>query len=413
MKREGAALDELLSIPVDASLTQSQLNIEDKTRSNLFPWNGQFSPELISALLAAYSKTGDTVLDPFMGSGTVLVESARHNLECYGSDINPAPFTLANVYRLINASAGNRRHAIQSVESSLSEAFPTSSLFTSKRTILSDDDIKSTLVTIAVSQCDALGRVLVEALIVLLDYFKPNLTEDRVFSLWNKLKSRVHDLPYSRRPVTVMNCDARRLPLKDKTVSLTITSPPYINVFNYHQMYRASVEALGWDLLHVARSEIGSNRKHRGNRFLTVTQYCLDIADSLSEIARLSKRNARCIMIVGRESNVLKTHFLNAALVLRVAKECLGFRCVGRQERVFINRFGKSITEDILHLVPPRKQYTALSTPQAVSKDALVLALQYAPAESIPALSEAIESVSRIENSPLYLPKPMLDKVEA
>lgn len=45
---------------------------------------------------------------------------------------------------------------------------------------------------------------------------------------------------------------------------LVLTSPPYINVYNYHQQYRASAEALGWDLLEVAKTEIGSNRKHPG-----------------------------------------------------------------------------------------------------------------------------------------------------
>lgn len=34
--------------------------------------------------------------------------------------------------------------------------------------------------------------------------------------------------------------------------TLLITSPPYINVFNYHQKYRRSVEALGYDVLAIA-----------------------------------------------------------------------------------------------------------------------------------------------------------------
>ena len=47
-------------------------------------------------------------------------------------------------------------------------------------------------------------------------------------------------------------------------------------MFNYHQKYRRSVEALDCNILAIARSEIGSNRQNRGNRFLTVIQYCLD-----------------------------------------------------------------------------------------------------------------------------------------
>ena len=59
-------------------------------------------------------------------------------------------------------------------------------------------------------------------------------------------------------------------------VDLVITSPPYINVFNYHQNYRAILEVLGFDLLKVAESEIGQPAKNRANRFRTVVQYTLN-----------------------------------------------------------------------------------------------------------------------------------------
>ena len=52
-----------------------------------------------------------------------------------------------------------------------------------------------------------------------------------------------------------------------------------------HQNHRAILELLGFDLLHVAASEIGSNRKNRGNRFRTVIQYALDMEASLESFA--------------------------------------------------------------------------------------------------------------------------------
>src|SRR5579884_4266749 len=149
--------------------------------------------------------------------------------------------------------------------------------------------------------------------------------------------------------ITLLNCDARSLPLRDDEVDFVITSPPYINVFNYHQQYRRSVEALGWDLLAVARSEIGSNRKHRQNRLLTVVQYCLDMTDVLRELRRVCKEGSRIVMIVGRESNVRKTRFFNGEIMTELASRCVGFEVVSRQERLFMNRFGEQIYEDILH----------------------------------------------------------------
>ncbi|MFH0823438.1 MAG: hypothetical protein V2B18_11860, partial [Pseudomonadota bacterium] len=47
------------------------LNTEANSRSNRFPWRGQFSPQLVEALLRAYAAPGSAVLDPYMGCGTV------------------------------------------------------------------------------------------------------------------------------------------------------------------------------------------------------------------------------------------------------------------------------------------------------------------------------------------------------
>ena len=79
---------------------------------------------------------------------------------------------------------------------------------------------------------------------------------------------------------------------------------PYINVHNYHQKYRRSAEALYWNALAVARSDIGSNRQNRANRFLTVVQYTLDMSLALREMARVARRGARLILVLGRESSV-------------------------------------------------------------------------------------------------------------
>ena len=93
------------------------------------------------------------------------------------------------------------------------------------------------------------------------------------------------ELPYTNNPICAKLCDSRLTHVdKEKYANVVVTSPPYINVFNYHQNYRAILETLGWDLLRVAKSEIGSNRKNRGNRFKTVIQYCLEIEQTMQSL---------------------------------------------------------------------------------------------------------------------------------
>jgi hypothetical protein len=237
-----------------------------------------------------------------------------------------------------------------------------------------------------------------------LDFYKPDLSIDKVFTVWNKLKSLVIELPFSEKQILVFHADARKTPLPDSSVDLVVTSPPYINVFNYHQQYRASVESLNWDLLRVAKSEIGSNRKHRGNRFLTVIQFCLDMAQSFNELTRVCRPNARLILIVGRESMVRGTPFFNGEIVAEIGYRALGFDLILKQERVFRNRFGQDIFEDILHFSPPMSDpgNSFLECTRTIARDVLELAFVQAPDKAKEGIELAITKVNQVRPSPLF-----------
>ena len=395
----------LEDVPLDTiTIRRDHLNVEDRVRRNLFPYSGQFSPQLVHALLCTYASKGCHVLDPFMGSGTVLVEAARLGLGASGAEINPAAFQIARTYTLINADAHERSAALTTTEKVLERAFGEGTSISAGGDTEATDSvsIKARLVELSRHQKEAPSRVLLEGLVVLLDFIKPGLTRTKVASTWRRLRERVEGLPYSTEPVEPMNCDARRVPVHSGTVDLVITSPPYINVFNYHQQYRASVESLGWDLLRVARSEMGSNRKNRGNRFLTVIQYCLDMVQALIEMRRLCKPSGRIVTVVGRESNVRKTPFYNGDIVTHLGIRCAGLEAEKRQERVFKNKFGALIYEDIIHFRPSRSQKAVGALAPVVAHEALSSALRYAPSESLPDLEDAIARLAEITPSPLY-----------
>ncbi len=401
--------------PLDTTtIPQDRLNIDSKVRSNPFPWNGQFSPQLIEALLDTYAQSGSFVLDPFLGSGTVLHEAGRRDHPAFGSEVNPAAFKMAHVYRLINVMTGRRRKAFEDAADALQDALPSTPSLFSPAGRTPGTPIQQSLADAATQAEDPLCKILLEALVVLLNYSEMELHADAVLATWGKLRRTVLALPVSDAIIEAANCDARALPLPDHRADVVITSPPYVNVFNYHQHYRRSVEALGWDLLEVARSEIGSNRKNRGNRFLTVIQYCIDMADVLSELRRVCKPDARIIIVVGRESNVRKTRFFNGEIVARLAVRSAGYHFEARQERVFQNRFGEMIFEDILHLTQ-RPPNGATTPPAEIAREALTAARSRAPEESLSDLNIALEMLAVVKPSPIYnteLAKPTQKKRE-
>ena len=106
------------------SVSQGKLDIDNRVRTNLLPWTGQFSPQLIEELLVAYGQQSQIVMDPFVGSGTSLVEAARLGKAAFGSDINPAAAVLARVYCLIDVDVAEREGALESLEKRLFKVFP-------------------------------------------------------------------------------------------------------------------------------------------------------------------------------------------------------------------------------------------------------------------------------------------------
>lgn len=391
-----------------SEIPQSLLNIENKDRSNPFPWNGQFSPQLVEALLNTYAASNAVVLDPFAGSGTVLYEAGRKGLSAIGTEINPAAYLMASVYQMMNVELRRREEIVFQVDSLIRQAFPEKlPLFFPIASTLTEETIKNVLISFQTTLSDSSACRLLQSLIVRLDFYQPGLNEEKVLTVWNKLRSFIQGLPHSENRIEVYNCDARTIPVPPEIVDLVITSPPYINVFNYHQQYRASTEAMGWDVLTVAKSEIGSNRKNRGNRFLTVIQYCLDLAQVLKRLASLLRKSGRVIFVVGRESRVRGVPFFNGEIVSALGTKCAGFNLKLRQERVFKNKFGEMIYEDILHFDQPSKQFEdPLPQARTIADGVLLEAIKQSfgkiADDVITDLESARESVVGVMPSPLY-----------
>ena len=379
------------------------MDIANRVRTNLLPWAGQFSPQLVEELLIAYGERTGTIMDPFVGSGTSLVEAARLGKSALGSDVNPAAAILSRVYQLVNVSLDDREAVLHSLEGRLSQSIP---LLGGSRFSEDGNQIEQESILLDLWRDSSLGAegILMEALIVLCDFYSPGLDSSRIYKNWNRLTEIVQALPQSDQPVSVHQADARALPVETDSVDLVLTSPPYINVHNYHQKFRRSVEALGWNVLAAASSEIGSNRQNRGNRFLTVIQYSLDMVLSLREMARVTKPDGRLMLVVGRESLVRKVPFFNGRLVAELAVRGVGLEIERRQERKFVNRFGSRIREDILHFQTPPEfhdEVRCLATARTIAGQTLSMTRRLTDIETRQGIDDALERIDLVSPSPL------------
>jgi DNA modification methylase len=394
-------------------LAQDRLDVRKKSRSNLFNWRGQFTPQFVDYILDSFAESGQTVIDPFSGSGTVLQECSMKRMSCYGYEINPAAYTMSKFFTLSNAPHSERQAIFSSLEEkllSITTDFEDVPLLRDKiefrQRYENLIDFSKAFFSIIENKQE---RMLALNLLFMCED-RPG-ADIRSTSLqdFRDLRKLALSLPCAEKIIRAQLADARlthkHCPLK---ADLLFTSPPYINVFNYHQNHRAILEAVGWDILKVARSEIGSNRKNRGNRFRTVIQYCLDIEQSLMSFWQSLASDGLIILVVGRESNVRGTPFYNGAIIREIMSRMDGFEEVTNRERKFTNRFGLDIREDIIISRRTDRQPSA-SHAREVALRHLESALPETAADVRADIEDAITCITEIEPSPLLAMQGLAD----
>lgn len=379
---------------LDDMFLQSRLNVEQKTRVSRLPWRGQFSPEFVEYLLETALQDAETIFDPFCGSGTVIYEAAFKGRTAVGTEVNPSAWHLATLASLASLSSGSVDRLCTELEKRVLELSELNFSHSAVRELFSvpeSDDVKKCL-----------------AASILLGMKNGAVLDEKTIQYGARIvKGVLNEVKLYRGVGECLLEDARFTSLENDAVDGVITSPPYINVFNYHQNYRPATEMLGWNPLSAAKSEIGANRKHRQNRFLTVVQYCLDMAMVIDELARVCKNGAVVVMVVGRESNILGTSFLNSDLIEKLFERSHAFSFIQKAERVFLNRFGQEIYEDVLVLKCTGKGKISQDDARVIGVQALSSAVRSAPVSSVQLLDLAISAAHKVVASPkLELTKP-------
>jgi DNA modification methylase len=376
-------------------LEQTKLDVVVRTKTSRLPWRGQFPPELVGYFLETVCRNAQFVFDPFCGSGTVLFEAIVRGRYAVGSEVNPAAWHLSNLASFGGLTSARKRSILDVLQSITMTNRSSRGLFNT--TITADTIIK--LICSGETE-ESLARYLA-ALLLLGMRDEVQLSDDHLYRGASAILQILLELS---NLATCAQChleDARQTSLKDGSVDAIITSPPYINVFNYHQNYRSAVELLGWHPLDAAPSEIGANRKHRANRFLTVVQYSLDMLQCLNEMARVLKPNSPVVIVLGRTSNVLGAPFANGRIFSQLLSLSGSFGPVRTEERVFTNRFGARIFEDILITHKLRNASVDLEDAREIGVLALTKARNEVMRKNRSDLEEAIKHAGDVRPSPL------------
>lgn len=234
-------------------------------------------------LLLEYSHEGDIVLDPFMGSGTVLVESLLHNRFAYGIDINPLALLLSRVKTTPVKKARLIAVAQEIIRSPCRAHYQIPTFFNidywfkkqvaqnlavllAKIEDIDDRGVKS-FFEIAFSETVRLASNTCNGEFKLLRKKDLANHNPNVFALFKKIAFRnIAKLceTYKNPPKTwvkIIEKDTREsIPIEPNSVSLILTSPPYGDsktTVAYGQFSRLSLQWLGYDKVNIDRESLG------------------------------------------------------------------------------------------------------------------------------------------------------------
>lgn len=389
-------------------LEQNRLDVIHKQRSNFFNWKGQFTPEFIEYLLECYANENSVIADPFSGSGTVLSEAIRKNMSCIGFEVNPSAFFMSKFYEYALYTEDERHKLYNDFRGTIGSYF--NGLPNDMMVYVDSPDYRASyanLINFSTKIAKNLDFKHVPFMINVLFLcekdkkltLKESLTKNIIY-----IRDLFFGLPYAKKSVIANLGDARSLGLKYKNVvDLIITSPPYINVLNYHQNYRSIVECFGYDILKVAASEIGSNRKHRSNRFKTVVQYAIDMGHTLYNTSMALKIGGRMIFVVGRESMVRKTPFYNSKIIEDIVNVIPSLQIESLNERKFGNRYGECIKEDIITVIKNGKDTDIdFNAFERIGMNHIKNALSYADSVLESDLLAILSKKELVTESPIY-----------
>jgi adenine-specific DNA methylase len=287
-------------------------------------------PETAARLVAALSAPGQMVLDPFCGSGTVLVEARRAGRVARGFDVNPLSGELTwlktlgaepgFVTALGEAAARIAQHADERRER---RAGATQRYGEADReqfaphVLLELDGLRDGIHHVDDAELRRACSLVLSALLTKFSQkggdssdkaaskrvapgFPSRFFVKKTAELCRQLSEYQSSLPPGAPRASVTLGDARRLPgLAPRSVALVVSSPPYPGVYDYLSHHDDRLRWLGLPAKDFEKLEIGSRRELSRESFgPALARWERDLGATLSALERGLAPAGRIVLLI-------------------------------------------------------------------------------------------------------------------
>lgn len=309
----------------------------------IYPYKGKYHPQMIRALLNyIHLNPGDTLLDPFIGSGTTALESQLLGINVIGVDISEVCYLISKV----------KTESVYVLED-IKKIYP-DVMMCSETNLNFYSDNKSYSISEFINNIkDEKVRNFykVAELISISDKshrrakdFKKafNTNVNNMIQSVEDYNELIKELNINLGEVDIRKGDARKLNIPSETIDGIICSPPYSIALDYVFNDVHSFNALGYDINKIKDEFIGV----RGTNKTRLDLYNQDMKQSYEEMNRVLKPDKYCVIIVGNAK-------LNCQEIQTVEMTIdiftnLGFKLVKNIDKIIFGLYNIMKKENIL-----------------------------------------------------------------
>ncbi len=305
----------------------------------IYPYKGKFHPQMIRALLNIIGLSkGDTVLDPFIGSGTTAVEAQLLGINCVGIDISP----LCVLQSKVKTESIEVFQKILDWKEEIMPQIGTDLFATNGKTLdktiesIPDERVRNFYLMaklVAVSDNARRKKDFNKA-------FRKNL-ELMIMSVKDYIDI-AQELSLELGKIDIRTGDSRNLPLEDNSIDGIITSPPYSIALDYVYNDAHSLRTLGYDLNELREKFIGV----RGKGQRRINLYNKDMQKSLEEMYRVLKPEKYAVIVIGNAT--YQSREIKTVEFITDYAEKIGFRLVKNIDKIIFGLYNIMQRENIL-----------------------------------------------------------------
>ncbi len=289
----------------------------------LFPYRGKFHPQMIKALINIMGlKPGNMVLDPMMGSGTVLLEAKLMGIKSIGFDISPFCRFMTQVKldglfippEPIKTLMKESRMVYEFFKNSCKEQF-SKTLYKNQETMLIEESFKfSEVFKLTLSnETTPIFKFLLLAYLDSVGYSERSNKKshfeqfqaiiERYLFVIEKIQRSIAGIENELAEAIALEGDARCLQIEDESIDGIIFSPPYSFAIDYLENDLFHLNYLQVDIKALRENMVGLH----GRTFkIKYDFYLIDMKIIISECARVLRPGRFCTIIIGTNDNQLR-----------------------------------------------------------------------------------------------------------